>query len=68
MPEKSNRNSLCWCGSGKKYTKCHLAKDAEARASKSDRQGEPRPRDYGEMLHSILAPPQLRSDEVGLKK
>ena len=21
------RNDLCWCGSGKKYKKCHLAKD-----------------------------------------
>ena len=21
------RNELCWCGSGKKYKKCHLAKD-----------------------------------------
>lgn len=23
----SNRNDLCWCGSGKKYKKCHLAFD-----------------------------------------
>lgn len=22
------RNDLCWCGSGKKYKKCHLGKDA----------------------------------------
>ena len=21
------RNDLCWCGSGKKYKKCHLPKD-----------------------------------------
>ncbi len=21
------RNDLCWCGSGKKYKKCHLEKD-----------------------------------------
>lgn len=21
------RNDLCWCGSGKKYKKCHLKKD-----------------------------------------
>jgi hypothetical protein len=21
------RNDLCWCGSGKKYKRCHLAKD-----------------------------------------
>lgn len=23
------RNDLCWCGSGKKYKKCHLSKDEE---------------------------------------
>lgn len=22
------RNDLCWCGSGKKYKRCHLSKDA----------------------------------------
>jgi hypothetical protein len=22
------RNDLCWCGSGKKYKKCHLPKDS----------------------------------------
>lgn len=25
------RNDLCWCGSGKKYKKCHLEKDARDR-------------------------------------
>ncbi|HSN85380.1 MAG TPA: SEC-C domain-containing protein [Thermoanaerobaculia bacterium] len=25
------RNDLCWCGSGKKYKKCHLEKDAKDR-------------------------------------
>jgi methionyl aminopeptidase len=25
------RNDLCWCGSGKKYKKCHLAADEAAR-------------------------------------
>ena len=24
---KLNRNDLCWCGSQKKYKKCHLAFD-----------------------------------------
>ena len=23
------RNELCWCGSGKKYKKCHLMEDEE---------------------------------------
>ncbi|GAA0126660.1 methionyl aminopeptidase [Clostridium sp. CTA-19] len=26
---KINRNDLCWCGSGKKYKKCHMEKDME---------------------------------------
>jgi hypothetical protein len=68
VPEKLNRNSLCWCGSGKKYKKCHHAEDAEARARAGDRQGEPRPREYWEVMRSILPPSQLRSDEVGPKK
>jgi hypothetical protein len=25
---KIGRNDLCWCGSGKKYKKCHMGKDA----------------------------------------
>ena len=25
------RNDLCWCGSGKKYKKCHLEQDAKDR-------------------------------------
>jgi uncharacterized protein YecA (UPF0149 family) len=25
------RNEPCWCGSGKKYKKCHLAKDKRDR-------------------------------------
>ncbi|HJH15504.1 MAG TPA: SEC-C domain-containing protein, partial [Bilophila wadsworthia] len=24
MKKKIGRNDLCWCGSGKKYKKCHL--------------------------------------------
>ncbi len=24
---KPGRNELCWCGSGKKYKKCHLPED-----------------------------------------
>ena len=29
--EKLGRNEPCWCGSGKKYKKCHLAADEEQR-------------------------------------
>ena len=25
--EKPGRNEPCWCGSGKKYKKCHLLED-----------------------------------------
>jgi len=25
------RNDLCWCGSGKKYKRCHLAEDTSKR-------------------------------------
>ena len=25
--EKPGRNEPCWCGSGKKYKKCHLPED-----------------------------------------
>ena len=27
---KIGRNDPCWCGSGKKYKKCHLGKDTPA--------------------------------------
>lgn len=47
------RNDLCWCGSGKKYKKCHLDKDEKDRfeeayaarvaASKQGRAGGRRP-------------------------
>lgn len=26
------RNDICWCGSGKKYKRCHLEKDDKKRA------------------------------------
>lgn len=28
-PDKPKRNDPCWCGSGKKYKKCHLDQDAD---------------------------------------
>lgn len=33
MNEKIGRNDACWCGSGKKYKKCHLAADEGAVAA-----------------------------------
>jgi len=29
MPKEPGRNELCWCGSGKKYKKCHLNRASE---------------------------------------
>jgi len=29
------RNDVCWCGSGKKYKKCHLHQDDEKRRRKT---------------------------------
>jgi hypothetical protein len=32
---KPGRNDACWCGSGKKYKKCHLSGDAKEDAQKA---------------------------------
>ncbi len=58
------RNAPCWCGSGRKYKKCHLDPDRSAEIERH-RPAGPRPRDYAELLRSILPPPQIRSDEIG---
>ncbi len=29
---KLKRNDICWCGSGKKYKKCHMAADDKKRS------------------------------------
>ena len=29
---KLGRNDLCWCGSGKKYKKCHMDSDMRKRS------------------------------------
>jgi len=31
------RNEACWCGSGKKYKRCHLEKDDDKRRMKGTR-------------------------------
>lgn len=30
------RNDICWCGSGKKYKRCHLEKDAYKKRMQDD--------------------------------
>ncbi len=32
--EELGRNAPCWCGSGKKYKRCHLDNDAHKRRAK----------------------------------
>ena len=32
---KPERNEPCWCGSGKKYKKCHLPEDDKKAAAKA---------------------------------
>lgn len=34
--KKRGRNDLCWCGSGKKYKRCHLDREREKPLSKGD--------------------------------
>jgi len=29
------RNEVCWCGSGKKYKRCHLEKDEQKKRMKT---------------------------------
>ncbi len=60
---KPGRNEPCWCGSGKKYKKCHLASDLES--AERDAESAPRARDIFELRESVLAPRQVRSDEIG---
>jgi len=38
---KLQRNDLCWCGSGKKYKKCHLPEDKKALQKKMNRTATP---------------------------
>jgi|PlaIllAssembly_1097288.scaffolds.fasta_scaffold3132588_1 hypothetical protein len=32
---KPGRNDACWCGSGKKYKKCHLSEDEKKADAKA---------------------------------
>jgi len=34
--EELGRNELCWCGSGKKYKRCHLDSDAHKQRMRND--------------------------------
>jgi methionyl aminopeptidase len=41
--EKLGRNDSCWCGSGQKYKKCHLASDRAGRTNAPRPQAAPAP-------------------------
>jgi hypothetical protein len=43
--EKVGRNEPCWCGSGRKYKKCHLAADEERSAPRQKDAPQPDPLD-----------------------
>jgi hypothetical protein len=60
---KPGRNAPCWCGIGRKYKQCHLSAD---RITEADGVTPlvPRAREYWEILHGILPPPQVRSEDV----
>jgi methionyl aminopeptidase len=58
------RNAACWCGSGKKYKNCHLTADLAA-AAERNAPPVPHARDIFEIRENILAPKQVRSDEIG---
>jgi hypothetical protein len=60
---KPGRNDPCWCGSGKKYKKCHLAADEEEDRSERKREedveekdvyDDAQPRPHGDPLHAKL--------------
>jgi methionyl aminopeptidase len=57
------RNEPCWCGSGKKYKKCHLEADLAASVERNTPPAPPA-RDIFEVTESILAPKQVRSEEI----
>lgn len=61
---KLGRNAPCWCGSGKKYKKCHLEADLAGAAERNE-PSVPPARDIFEIRENILAPNQVRSDDFG---
>jgi methionyl aminopeptidase len=60
---KLHRNEPCWCGSGKKYKKCHLESD-ERKEAERNAPAAPRAREYFEVQRGVVGR-QIRSDEVG---
>lgn len=64
-PPRPGRNEPCWCGSGKKYKKCHLTADEEAdRKAREREDGEDMEEDapptsaHAQMMHRLLTAAQ----------
>jgi hypothetical protein len=58
-PARPGRNDPCWCGSGKKYKKCHLEADEAADRSEAEEEdasarGVPAHRETGELIPQLL--------------
>jgi hypothetical protein len=53
-PPKPGRNDPCWCGSGKKYKKCHLAADEEAERSGGDAKPAAEQSVHGRLYDKLL--------------
>ena len=60
-PKTPGRNEPCWCGSGKKYKKCHLTADRNAVQAGQHMPLRTHARDYAELLRGS----QVRSSEIG---
>ena len=58
------RNDLCWCGSGKKYKKCHLAKDSAERIEAAHAARFAAQRQGGDGLTRSGAKPKVRRPEA----
>ncbi len=61
--EALRRNDPCWCGSGKKYKKCHLAKDSAERIEAAFAARTAAQRKGGDGLTRGAAKPKARQPE-----
>ena len=56
MAKKIERNDPCWCGSGKKYKKCHEAFD--------EKNGTYEKKGYAVLDHDLIkTPAQIEKDQ-----
>jgi hypothetical protein len=53
-PPKPGRNDPCWCGSGKKYKKCHMASDEDAARGKPYEAEDPATSLHTSIMHRVF--------------